>query len=74
MVPVVVPGVGGGAGDVVGSGGVEVVVVGTGAVAVVFTSVSRFADQTAAESTTTTAHANMIRRASTASVCPVMRR
>jgi hypothetical protein len=57
----------------VGSGSVEVIVVGADA-AVVFTSVSWRDDQTAAESTTTTAHANMIRRASTASVCPVMRR
>jgi hypothetical protein len=57
----------------VGSGSVEVIVVGADA-AVVFTSVSWRDVQTAAESTTTTAHANMIRRASTASVCPVMRR
>jgi len=47
--------------------GTVVVVVGLVA-AVVFTSVSCRADQTAAESTATTAQSNMIRRTSTRSV------
>ena len=67
-VAVVVPGVGGGAAIVVGSG-LVVVVVGTVA-AVVFTSVSCRADHTAADSTATTAQSRTIRRTSTASVWP----
>jgi hypothetical protein len=55
-------GVGGGAATVVASG---VVVVGAVA-AVVFTSVSCRSDQTAADSTATTAHSRTIRRTSTA--------
>ena len=70
-VAVVVPGVGGGAATVVGSG--VVVVVGTVA-AVVVTDVSSRADQTAADSTATTAQSRRIRRTSTASVCPLLRR
>jgi hypothetical protein len=64
-----VPGVGGGVAAEVGSGTV-VVVVGTVA-AVVVSAVSWRADQTAAVTTVTTAHSNTIRRASTASVCPL---
>jgi hypothetical protein len=71
VAPELVPGVGGGVAAVVGSGRVVVVV---GDVADVVTAVSWRADQMAAVSTTTTAHPNTIRRANTASVCPVLRR
>jgi len=66
----VVAGVGGGVAAVVESG----TVVAGAVAAVVFTEVSCRADQMAAESTTTTAQSKMIRRASTASVCPFVRR
>jgi hypothetical protein len=67
---VVVPGVGGGVAADVGSGTVVVVVVGTIA-DVVVSAVSWRADQIAAVTTATTAQSNTIRRASTASVCPL---
>jgi hypothetical protein len=70
VVAFVGPGVGGGAGLVVES---ATVVVGADA-AVVFTLMSCCADQIAAARTPTTAQSRTIRRTSTASVCPVLRR